>query len=332
MSLIKGIKKLFKRKPEIVFLDAATLGEDVDLSVFQELGNFKKYGITKPDQVIDRVKEADIVITNKVVIDKNVIDAAEKLRLICVAATGTNNVDIDYAKEKGIAVSNVAGYSTFSVVQHTFAMLFYLLENLRYYDDYVKSGEYSKSPIFTHIGRPFFEIKDKVWGIIGLGTIGREVAKVATAFGAHVVYFSTSGIKRQEDYPELDLENLLKTSDIVSIHAPLNKKTKNLITYEKIKLMKPHSILLNLGRGGIVNEEDLAKALDENLIAGAALDVLEKEPISPDNPLLNIKNKEKILITPHIAWTSIEARKRLVEEIAENIKAFLNGERRNRVD
>ena len=332
MSLIGEIKKLFKRKPEIVFLDAATLGNDVDLSVLEELGNFKKYDTTEPGQIIDRIKEADIVITNKVVIDKNVIDATKKLRLICVAATGTNNVDIDYAREKGIAVTNVAGYSTFSVVQHTFAMLFYLLENLSYYDEYVKSGKYSESRIFTHIGRPFFEIKGKVWGIIGLGTIGREVAKVATAFGANVVYFSTSGVKRQEKYPELDLENLLKTSDIVSIHAPLNEKTKNLITYEKIKLMKPGSILLNLGRGGIINEKDLARALDENLIAGAGLDVLEREPISPDNPLLKIKNREKLLITPHIAWTSIEARKKLVEEIAENIKAFLNGEKRNRVD
>ncbi len=327
-----GLKDIFKKKPKIVFLDAKTVGDDVDLSGFEEIGDFTAYPVTKPEERIERVKNADIVITNKVIIDKEVIDSCKNLKLICVAATGTNNVDIKYAREKGIAVTNVAGYSTYSVVQHTFGMLFYLLENLRYYDEYVKSGKYAKSDIFTHIGKPFWEIKDKVWGIIGLGTIGKEVAKVATAFGAHVIYYSTSGIKRIEPYPALDLNNLLMTSDIVSIHAPLTEKTKNLITYEKLKLMKPHAILLNLGRGGIVNEEDLAKALDEDLIAGAGLDVLEKEPIDPDNPLLKIKNKEKLFITPHIAWTSKEAREKLIEEIVENIKAFLRGEKRNRVD
>ncbi len=323
---------IFRKKLKIVFLDAETLGSDIDLSGFYPLGDFSVYKTTKPQERVRRIEDADIVITNKVVIDKEVIDSCKNLKLICVAATGTNNVDIQYAKGKGIGVANVAGYSTYSVVQHTFGMLFYLLENLRYYDDYVKSGNYAKSDIFTHIGKPFWEIKNKVWGIIGLGTIGREVANVATAFGAHVIYYSTTGIKRTEKYPALDLDNLLMTSDIVSIHAPLTDKTKNLITYEKIKLMKPHAILLNLGRGGIVNEKDLAKALDENLIAGAGLDVLEKEPIDPENPLLKIKNKEKILITPHIAWTSKEAREKLVEEIIENIKAFIRGERRNRVD
>jgi glycerate dehydrogenase len=323
---------IFRKKLKIVFLDAETLGSDIDLSGFYSLGDFSVYKTTKPQERVERIKDADIVITNKVVIDREVIDSCKNLKLICVAATGTNNVDIQHAKEKGIGVANVAGYSTYSVVQHTFGMLFYLLENLRYYDDYVKNGNYAKSDIFTHIGKPFWEIKNKVWGIIGLGNIGREVANVATAFGAHVIYYSTTGIKRTEKYPALDLDNLLMTSDIVSIHAPLTEKTKNLITYEKIRLMKPHAILLNLGRGGIVNEKDLAKALDENLIAGAGLDVLEKEPINPENPLLKIKNKEKILITPHIAWTSKEAREKLVEEIIKNIKAFIRGERRNRVD
>ncbi len=327
-----GIKDLFKKKIKLVFLDAKTLGSDVDLSPIEKLGEFTVYETTKDEEKLERIYDADIVITNKVVIDRKTIEKARKLKLICVAATGVNNIDIDAAREKGIAVSNVAGYSTYSVVQHTFAMLFYLLENLRYYDDYVKSGEYAKSDVFTHIGKPFYEIKDKVWGIIGLGTIGREVAKVASAFGVHVIYYSTSGVKRQEPYPALDLDNLLKTSDIVSIHAPLNARTRNLITYEKLKLMKPSAYLLNLGRGGIVNEKDLAKALDEGIIAGVGLDVLEREPISEDNPLLKIKNKEKLFITPHIAWTSIEARRKLIEEIEKNIEAFLEGKRRNRVD
>ncbi|NPA54394.1 MAG: D-2-hydroxyacid dehydrogenase [Aquificae bacterium] len=326
------IKKFFEKKPKIVFLDTKTIGEDIDLSALEKLGDFIAYPITKPEERVKRIQNADIVITNKVVLDKKTIEKSKSLKLICVAATGTNNVDLQYAKEKGIIVTNVAGYSTYSVAQHTFGMLFYLLENLKHYDEYVKNGNYSKNDIFTYIGRPFWELKNKVWGIIGLGTIGKEVAKIATAFGAHVIYYSTSGVKREEPYPALDLENLLKISDVVSIHAPLTEKTKNLITYEKLRLMKPSSILLNLGRGGIVNEKDLAKALDEGLIYGAGLDVLEKEPIEPDNPLLKIKNKEKLLITPHIAWTSKEAREKLIEEIIENIKAFLKGEKRNVVN
>ncbi|WP_457644490.1 D-2-hydroxyacid dehydrogenase [Persephonella sp.] len=317
---------------KIVFLDAKTVGDDVDLSIFEAFGDFIAYPTTKGSEVFDRVYDADIIITNKVIIDREVIDYARDLKLVCVAATGTNNVDILYAKEKGIAVTNVAGYSTESVVQHTFAMLFYILEQLRYYDDYVRSGQYAESDIFTHLGRPFSEIHGKRWGIIGLGTIGRRVGQVAESFGCDVIYHSTSGVKREESYREYPLDELLRTSDIVSIHAPLNEKTRNLITYDKIRLMKPSAILLNLGRGGIVNEEDLAKALDEGLISGAGLDVLEKEPIDPYNPLLSIKNRDRLLITPHIAWTSIEARKRLIQEIAENIRAFLNGEERNRVD
>jgi len=316
---------------KIAILDAKTLGSDVDLSIFNQFGDVEIYQTTKPEETLERVKDKEIVITNKVVIDKNIMDSSPNLKLICVAATGVNNIDVEYAKQKGIQVRNVAGYSTESVVQHTFAMLFYLLESLRYYDEYVKSGEYAKNDIFTHLGRPFWEIKGKTWGIIGLGTIGRRVAEVATAFGADVIYYSTSGVDRPEKYQRVSLEELLKSSDIVSIHAPLNEKTKGLIGYEQLKLMKPSAILLNLGRGGIVIEKDLAKALDEGLIAGAGLDVLEKEPINEDNPLLKVKNKEKLFITPHIAWTSVEARKTLINEIAENIKAFLEGKDRNTV-
>ncbi|MGC8942144.1 MAG: D-2-hydroxyacid dehydrogenase [Sulfurihydrogenibium sp.] len=317
---------------KLAILDAATLGEDVNLDIFKDFGYLEIYPITATkEETIERVKDKNIIITNKVVIDKDVMDNAPNLKLICVAATGYNNIDINYAKQKGIAVTNVAGYSTNSVVQHTFAMLFYLLESLRYYDDYVKSGEYSKSPIFTHIGRPFWEISGKTWGIIGLGTIGKKVAQVAESFGCDVIYYSTSGKNLSQNYPHKALDELLSVSDIVSIHAPLNENTKNLITYDKIKLMKKTAILLNLGRGGIVNEKDLAKAIDEGLIAAAGLDVLEKEPISPDNPLLSIKNKDRLLITPHIAWTSLEARQTLVKEIYLNIEAFIRGKQRNRV-
>ena len=317
---------------KIVILDAKTLGDDIDLEIFSQFGDVEIYPTTSPAELYERIEDADIIITNKVVIDRDAINAARNLKLICEAATGYNNIDVLYAKEKGIAVTNVAGYSTESVVQTTFGMLFYLLMHLRYYDDYVKSGEYAKSDIFTHLGRPFWEIHGKRWGIIGLGTIGRRVAEVAESFGCDVIYYSTSGVERPEKYPRYPLDELLKTSDIVSIHAPLNEKTKNLITINELQLMKENAILLNLGRGGIVNEKDLAIALDSDMIGGAGFDVLEKEPIDPENPLLKIKNKEKLLITPHIAWTSIEARKRLVNEIVENIRAFLNGEIRNRVD
>ncbi len=317
---------------KIVFLDADTVGEDIDLSIFEKFGEFQKFPYTEREEVFDRVKDFDVVITNKVIIDRDVIDSADKLKLICVAATGVNNIDISYAKVKGIGVTNVAGYSTESVVQHTFGMVFYLLHRLRYYDDYVKKGDYSKSKIFTHISNPFYELNGKTWGIIGLGTIGRRVGQVAESFGCEVIYFSTSGVERDEKYEKYPLDELLKVSDIVSIHAPLNERTRNLLTYEKIKMMKRSAVLLNLGRGGIVNEDDLAKALDEGLILGAGLDVLEKEPIDLENPLLKIKNKDSLLITPHIAWTSIEARRKLIKEIAENIKAFLEGKERNRVD
>ncbi len=317
---------------KVVILDAKTLGDDIELGIFQQFGDLEVYPTTDPSQLFERIQDADIIITNKVVIDREAINATRNLKLICVAATGYNNVDVLYAKEKGIAVTNVAGYSTESVVQTTFGMLFYLLMHLRYYDDYVKSGKYAMSDIFTHLGKPFWEINGKRWGIIGLGTIGRRVAQVAESFGCDVIYYSTSGIEREEKYPKYPLDELLKTSDIISIHAPLNEKTKNLITIKELGMMKNHALLLNLGRGGIVSERDLAVALDSDLIGGAGLDVLEKEPIDPNNPLLKIKNKEKLLITPHIAWTSIEARKKLVNEIVENIKAFLNGAIRNRVD
>ncbi|WP_457639573.1 D-2-hydroxyacid dehydrogenase [Persephonella sp.] len=317
---------------KIVILDAKTLGSDVDLSGFKQFGTVEVYPTTDSSQLLERVKDADIIVTNKVVIDKNALSVAEKLKLICVAATGYNNIDVRSAVEKKVAVANVAGYSTESVVQTTFGMLFYLLMNLRYYDDYVKSGRYAQNDIFTHIGRPFWEINGKRWGIIGLGTIGRRVAEVAESFGCEVVYYSTSGINRKEKYKRLNLNHLLETSDIVSIHSPLNEKTYNLITLNELKKMKRNAILLNLGRGGIVNEKDLSVALDSGYIAGAGLDVLEKEPVSSNNPLLTVKNKDRLLITPHIAWTSIEARQKLIDEIIENIKAFLEGRERNRVD
>ncbi len=312
---------------KIVFLDAKTIGQDISLDIFKDFGKFVFYETTTNKQVIDRVKDANIIITNKVVIDKIAMDRADGLKLICVAATGMNNIDLEHASKKGIKVKNVEDYSTPSVAQHTFSMLFYLLEKSRYYDEYVKSKEWSKNDIFTHLNKPFFEIKGKKWGIIGLGNIGKEVAKIASGFSCKISYYSTSGKNNYDKYKKIGLETLLKKSDIISIHAPLNKSTKNLITKKELSMLKNGTILLNLGRGGIINEKDLAKILDAKEIY-AGLDVTEKEPLDKDSPLLDLKYPQRIFITPHIAWASKQSRERLVKKIYQNIKEELkNGKR-----
>jgi len=307
---------------KLVFLDAKTLGDDIDLSLFETFGDVTIYQTTTLGERIERCQDADIIITNKVVIDKEVMDTVPSLKLICVAATGMNNIDLEYAKEKGIEVKNVAGYSTHSVVQHTFAMLFYLMEKLPYYDQHVKSKAWSQSGIFTSIDRPFHELRGKQWGIIGLGTIGKAVAKVAEAFGAKVVYYSTSGKNDDPFYPRMELDTLLSTSQIISIHAPLNEKTKNLLDFTHLQMIQAGSILLNLGRGGIINETDLVHVMDDKEIY-VGLDVTEKEPLPEDSVLFEVANPDRLLITPHIAWTSIEARQELVKGIFNNIAVFL---------
>jgi len=307
---------------KIVVLDAKTLG-NLSWEVLKQFGEVEIYPTTQPSQTKERIKDAEIVITNKVVLGKEEIDSAPNLKLICVAATGMNNIDLEYAKQKGIEVKNVAGYSTNSVVQHTFAMAFYLIEQLKYYDQFVKSGKWSESALFTCIDRPFFELFNKRWGIIGMGSIGQEVAKVATAFGCDVVYYSTTNKNLNQPYRRLSLDALLCTSDIISIHAPLNETTKNLISTQELARLKEGAVLLNLGRGGIVDEEALAKALDQKFIL-VGLDVTSTEPLPKDSPLLKVKNSDRLLITPHIAWTSIEARERLLAGIVRNIEEFLN--------
>jgi glycerate dehydrogenase len=309
---------------KITFLDVKTVGRLAELENLEKLGEVDIYMTTKPNETFRRIKDSDIVITNKVVLDRKIISRCTKLKLICVAATGTNNIDLEAAKEKGVAVKNVKGYSTDSVAQHTFAMLFYLINNLAFYDKLVKSKKYSSGQIFTNLDREIGEIKGKRFGIIGLGEIGEKVGYLARAFGSDVFYYSTSGSHNHSLFTRLELNELLSTSDIISIHAPLNDKTKNLISLGQLLLMKKTSILINTGRGGIVNEKDLAKALNKNLISGAAIDVFEKEPISKTHPLLQVKNKEKIVLTPHIAWSSIEARKTLLQRIYANIQDFMN--------
>lgn len=304
----------------IVLLDTLTFGEDISLVGFEKFGTVTAYQTTQPEETLKRVENADVIVTNKVVISEEILRHCSKLKLICIAATGVNNVDLVAAKSQGVEVKNAVGYSTESVVQLTFAMALYLFNHSRYYDDYVKSGTWSQSGLFTHVGAPFHEISGKTWGIIGMGSIGHSVAKIATAFGAEVVYYSTSGKNVLQEYSQKNLEELLSESDIISIHAPLNDQTFDLINKENLPLLKAGSVLLNLGRGGIINEVDLSVALQQQDIY-VGLDVVEKEPISADNPLL-LLDSSRLYITPHIAWTSVEARERLIDITIENIKLF----------
>jgi len=305
---------------KLVFLDALTLG-DMDLTQFNKLGDVEIYQTTKKEETIDRLKDADIVLTNKVVIDKEVMDNTN-LKMIQILATGMNNVDLEYAKTKKIVVKNVAGYSTNSVAQLTFAMVLEIMNKLKYYDEYAKT-KYSQSDIFTHIV-DFYELNGKKWGIIGLGEIGKKVASIAKAFGCEVVYYSTSGKNNNSKYQKVSLEEVLK-SDIISIHAPLNEKTNNLLNKNNLHLIKKDAILINMGRGGIVNEKDLADIIDKNGFF-AGFDVFTNEPIKEYNPLLEVKN---IVLTPHIAWASVEAREKLVDLAYKNIEDFVNDGRNN---
>ena len=303
---------------KIVLLDAITFG-DTDLSCFEAFGEVYQFEATEASLTEARIKDMDVVVTNKVVVTKEHMQKTPTLKLICVAATGMNNVDLEAAKELGIAVKNVAGYSTDSVVQHTFSMLFYLMGHSRYYDEVVKSGEYSRSGIFTDVTHPFYEIKGKTWGIIGLGAIGREVARVARAFGADVIYYSTSGRNSSDEFEQVVLHRLLESSDIISIHAPLNERTKNLLNYDKLQHLKERAVVLNLGRGGIIDEEAVAAIVDEREIY-FGLDVFEKEPLPEQSPLLAVKNSQRLYLTPHIAWTSVEAREKLIASVCKNIQ------------
>lgn len=307
---------------KIVFLDVKTIGEDIELSYFDQLGEVVKYPFSTPEEALERTKDADVIILNKVEINERSIGKAEKLKLVCVTATGTNNLDKEYLEKRKIAWRNVAGYSTESVAQHTFALLFYLLEKLRYYDDYVKTEKYIGDVSFTHFANAFHEIAGMTWGIVGLGNIGRRVADIASCFGCKVIYYSTSGKNNNSTYERVDFEKLLTESDIISVHAPLDQNTKGLFDKEAFQKMKNSAIFINVGRGPIVVEKDIVEALNEGEIAGAGLDVLSVEPMKEENPLRVIKDSNRLIITPHIAWASVEARTRLMEIIYGQIREF----------
>ena len=304
---------------KIVFLDAISMG-DVSLEEIAALGDFTSYPSSTAQEARERVKEADVVLLNKVVVDQTFLDAAPRLKLVCEAGTGINNIDVELCKKRGVVVRNVAGYSTDSVAQTAWMHILNLAGHAFHYQEFVRSGQYSKNPVHVDYRHPFVELAGKTLGIVGMGAIGQKVAAIARAFGMEVVYFSTSGTGHCKDYPCVSLDELLERSDVISIHAPYNERTAGLIGYEQFRKMKPTAYLVNTGRGGIAVEEDLARALDEGLIAGAALDVYVKEPLPAESPLMHLVHPERLLFSPHIAWYSKEARARLAHEMAENIK------------
>lgn len=314
---------------KIVVLEKMSLGLDIDISLFEEFGEVTYYDNTSVNEIADRIAEADIVIANKAPLNESTLQGAKNVKIICETATGYNNVDLAYCEKRGIRVTNAVGYSTPIVAQHTFAMALYLLEKLPVYDTYVKNGDYEKAPMFTCFEPYFTELEGKTWGIIGLGNIGRKVAEIAKIFGCRVIFYSASGKNDTTDFERVDFDTLLAESDILSLHCPLTDRTQNLINAEAFAKMKNTAILINVARGPVVDEQALFDALNSGQIAAAGLDVLAKEPIAADNPLAKIKDSTKLLITPHMAWASREARIRCAREVYLNIKSFLAGEKRN---
>ena len=306
---------------KIVFLDEYSLGGN-DLSQIKALGDYTGYDRTTPEQVLERCQGVDIIITNKVYISRQIMEQLPDLKLIAISATGMNNVDLEAAAELGIEVKNVSGYSTYSVAEATICHALSLLKNAQYYDHYFKSGAYAATADIFHFGRPISMLRGKNWGIIGLGAIGRQVATLAEAFGCNIAYYSTSGVAREEKHQQMELAELLRWADVVSIHCPLNARTAGLISSAELEMMKPTAIIINVARGGIVCEEALATALNNNTIAGAALDVFSQEPL-PSSPLYNLNDPYKLIASPHTAWAADDAVDKLIDGICINIKNFL---------
>lgn len=317
---------------KIVILERNSVGVDVPVDMIGELGDVTIYPNTTETDVKEKVKDAEIIVANKAPLNEASLKDADNVKLICEFATGYDNVDLEYCKSRGIKVANVVNYSTDAVAQHTFALCFYVLEKLRHYDEYVKSGAYAAQDRFSNFDLSFTELAGKTWGITGMGNIGRKVAQIAQAFGCKVIFYSASGNSTCREYERVDFETLLGESDFLSLHCPLSDRTRNLIDLSALKKMKKSAILINVARGPVVNDEDLYTALTEGYIAGAGLDVTGTEPMKDSNPLSKMKDSNKLIITPHLAWASIEARNRCVSETCKNIEAFLRGEDRNIVN
>ena len=304
---------------KIVFLDAATMGT-TPLTSIESLGEFERFDNSTAEEARMRVRDADVAIVNKVIVDQAFLDAAPRLKLVCEAGTGMNNIDAELCRKRGVQVRNVAGYSTDAVAQHTWMLILALAGRLFHYDSYVKDGRYTRARLHTDSDHPYTGLSGKTIGIVGMGAIGQKVARIAEVFGMKVIYYSTSGTSHCTEYPSVSLESLLREADVVSIHAPYNEKTAGLIDYEGLRLMKPTAFLVNTGRGGIADEADLARAIDEERIVGIGIDVYVEEPLPAESPLLNSKHPERMILTPHVAWASEETRRRLAEEIAANIR------------
>lgn len=318
-----------REEVKIVILDRDTIGMDIDTSIFKTIGKVEEYPTMRVEETKEKIVDADILIFNKAKMNEDLLKDAKKVKLLCVTATGYDNIDLDYTKKRGIVSTNVKGYSTESVAQHTIALALYLIEKLPFYDSYVKSGEYAGQKAFSHFSQTFHELAGKTWGIVGLGNIGRAVARIAEAFGCKVIYYSVSGKKQDLAYEMVSFDSLLESSHVISVHCPLTEKSRDLFDKEAFEKMKTTSVLINVARGPIVNENDLYEALVREEIGAAGLDVLKKEPMAKDNNLLKIQDSKKLVITPHLAWASIEARTRCMEEVHKNISAFLSGEDRN---
>lgn len=317
----------------IVILERNSVGTDVDVSCFEKLGNVTCYPNTvTAEEVRERTKNADIVIANKSPLREETLKDSPRVKLICEFATGFDNCDLAYCKSRGIGVANVVDYSTAMVAQHTFTLALALTQKLAHYDEYVKSGAYSAQDRFSNFDLPFSELDGMTWGIVGMGNIGRRVARIAKAFGCRVIFYSITGKSTVTEYEQVDKETLLAQSDVLSLHCPLSDLSRNFIDREALRKMKKTAVLVNVARGPVVNNPDLYDALMAGEIMAAGLDVLEKEPLELSNPLSKIKDSNKLIITPHLAWGSVEARTRCVQEAFKNAEAYLRGEKRNIVN
>lgn len=314
---------------KLVILERGSVGMDVDVSCFERFGDTACYQNTVKETVAERIRDADIVIANKAPLNRETLKDADRVKLICLFATGYDNVDVEYCRSRGIKVANVVNYCSPTVAQHTLLLAMMLSEKITYYDEYVKAGAYGSQDRFSHFERVFHDVAGKTWGIVGMGNIGHKVAGLATAFGCKVIFYSASGNSTCKEYERVDLDMLLRESDILSLHCPLSDRTRNLIDKKAFDKMKKSAILINVARGPVVNTQDLYEALMEEKIAAAGLDVLEKEPMEASNPLGQIKDSTRLIITPHMSWASIESRSRLIDEVVKNITAFLDGEDRN---
>ncbi len=317
---------------KLVILERNSVGTDVDVSCFEKFGEVTCYPNTVAANTSERVKDADIILANKAPLNESTLKDAPNVKLICLLATGFDNVDLAYCKSRSIKVTNVVNYCTSTVAQHTLLLALALSEKIAFYDDYVKSGAYSAQDRFSNFDRTFYDLEGKTWGIIGMGTIGRRVAGLAQAFGCRVIFYSASGKSTCTDYKRVEFDTLLQESDILSLHCPLSDRTRGLINQDALSKMKKTAVLVNVARGPVVDTRALCDALVTDRIAGAGLDVLEQEPMAKDNPLAQIKDSTKLIITPHMAWASLESRTRLVDEVVKNIEAFLAGENRNVVN